>query len=178
MLRPGKSVEQFPFYCAEMIRPARGVGGNDMSLRSQDHSVVEHSQIVGTKGGTRRGDVNDELRQLCGWRALRSSQAFHCAITTDAMLGKESLGQIHILGRDANAPAMTTVEGHGQFFEVGHALHVGPPGRHGDHDVGVTESARCAQNQALIAIGNCLAQQIFASYSHVRGSVLQELSDF
>src|SRR5262249_6088790 len=146
MLCPGKSVEQFPFYGAKMIRPARSVGGNDMSLRSQDHTVVEHSQVVGPKGGTCRGDVNDELGKLRSWRALRRPQAFHCAITTDAMLGKESLGQIHILGCDANTPAVTTAEGHGQFFEVGHALHVDPPGRHSDHDVSVTKPARCAQN--------------------------------
>jgi len=97
--------------------------------------------MVGTKGGTRRGDVNDELCQLRSWRALRRPQAFHCAITTDAMLGKESLGQIHILGCDANVPAMT-VERQGQLFEVDHTLHVDPPGRHANHDVSVTEPAR------------------------------------
>ena len=89
---PGKGLEQFPFCCAKMIRPARSVGGNDMSLRSQDHTVVKYSQIVGTKGGTRRGDVNDELCQLRSWRALRCPRAFHCAITTDAVLSKELLG--------------------------------------------------------------------------------------
>src|SRR5262245_28300090 len=178
MLHPSKSVEKFAFCCAKMVRPARRVGGYDMSLRSQDHTVVEHPQIVGTKGGTRRGDVNDELCLLRSWRALRCPQAFHCAVTTDAMLGEEPLGQVHILGCDANALAVATAEGHGQFFEVGHTLHVDPPGRHSNHDVSVTEPARRAQNQALIAIRNGLAQQIFTSYSQMRGSVLQQLSDF
>ena len=165
------------FQRAQLRRPGGGVGGDQVGLRSQDHAVVEHLEAVGLERGAGGGDVDDQLGEAGGRRALGGAEALDDAVAGDALLGEEAARQARVLGGDAHAAAVQAAEGERHLLQVRHAAHVEPAGGHGDDDVGAAEAQRLQEAHALAGVLHGLADQVLAGDAEVRRAALQELRD-
>ena len=141
-----------------------------MRLAFEDRAVFENLKIVRCEGCACGGDVHDGLGGAGSRGAFRGAGAFHDAVVGNAGLGEERAGEIHIFGCNAQAAAMALIERGADVVEIGHRRNVDPGLRHGDDDVGESESELLHQGDAAIRSFG-LADQIFArdAQMHVAG---------
>ena len=114
------------------------------------------------------GDVDDQLGEAGGRRALGGAQALDDAVAGDALAGEEAARQVHVLGGDAHLPAVRAAVGRapsppGPPCAARRASRPAPPPprRRG-------RSRSGARNvDALVGIGDGLADQVLAGDAEV-----------
>ncbi|MNZ89671.1 hypothetical protein D3C78_1086050 [compost metagenome] len=80
---------------------------------------------------------------------------------------KELLRQPPVFGGDRQPAAMTGAEFRSDIAEIGHAVHIQPDFRHGDHDVGMTETEAGAKFHLRIGIGQSLAHKVLTRHAEI-----------
>ena len=63
------------------------------------------------------------------------------------------------------------------IVEIGHAVHVDPCLRHGDHHIGKTEAEPVEQNDMLVRVRDLLAQEILAGHAEMHHALRQQVDD-
>jgi hypothetical protein len=82
-------------------------------------------------------------------------------------VGKICARELHVLGRDAQAPAMLLREAGADIVKIGHGGDVDPVPRHGNHDIGEAQTERPDKVHAALQLRRLLAQQVFARHAEV-----------
>ena len=150
------------------VAPVRAARGDKIGLRAQHDAVVDDFQRIGGKRRAGGRDVDDHLGGAGRRCAFGRAEAFHDPVIGDAMRREEGARQVHIFGRDPHLAVMPQPERGRDVVEIGHAAHVDPGLRHGDHDIGETETETFQQDHAAVGLRDHLAHEVFAGDAEMR----------
>ena len=117
------------------------------------------------------------IRCSRGGRAFGRAGAFDNAIVDDAMTAEESARQIDVFRGDAQPAIVLRAKRRRHVVEIGHAAHVDPSLRHGDHDIRMAEAEAFEQHNHFVGRGDYFADEVLAGDAEMGSTFRQSVGD-